>query len=161
MIYYLRHSLLSFFAILWLGIAPAHAIGGSAIVPYWHKSNNTVALVDVANVSSTTVNVSVKFYDTNGAAYTESSEGGSNFIFYGNFSGQDPVGNTASLSANTHGGIKIDSVGNNTYGYAVITWTSSGNEPVALVASAATDIHDGYGNRVAYTRSFIKDATPF
>lgn len=123
---------------------------GKAIVPFWQKSSTSKTLIDIVNVSSASVNVSVTLYKENVGTYTESTEGGTNLAFVWGFASQDPISSSATLASQADGEIAILCGGTSTGGYAVINWTSDSDVPTtALVATQRTEYLTS--NCTAYT----------
>ena len=138
------------------------AESGKAIVPFWMKRGDDYSTaIQISNISSDDVEVSVKFYAQDGSSYDESSEGGANISHALAFYGQDTVSSTATLGAKETGQVALNQAGDDKRGFAIISWTSANDEPIALVASSRVVTLDGYGAPQGIGFTLINQGVPF
>ncbi|MBM4053443.1 MAG: hypothetical protein FJ264_01975 [Planctomycetes bacterium] len=125
------------FSLIMTLVLPCTAIAGSSgkvIVPYWQKASNMKSVVSVSNISNSSVDVTISLFDENGNIYNESSESGTNlWVFWGLSS--SPLDTPVALASHKTGQLIIDKVGSSKGGYAIVQWSSTSNEAVALITT--------------------------
>lgn len=111
---------------------------GQAVVPSWLKSSTNYSQIELTNLSSEEVTVFITFYDVNGTVYNESSETGTNFTV--SVMSGDPLSTSgATLASGKTGTIEVSATGSFKKGYAIVSWSSSGDSRVALMGFVRND----------------------
>lgn len=108
----------------------------------WYKSGGGNFNVWVSNRSSHDVEISITLFRTNGTTYTESTESGSNISTFGSFT-TSPVENNVTLLPRNTGRIRVNNIGSEQFGYAVLTWSSE--ECLSNPLSVSTSYSDTTG----------------
>jgi len=133
-------------------LAPASALAGSgkAIVPYWVASPQHNTAINISNITDNTLNVSITFYDLNGAQVPNSS------VIYSNMLG----GNTQ-IGPKKTAGVALTGFSAISNGFAVITWSNSGtgNDVVGLTAHAFRHYSDA--SRASESSIPVNNGMPF
>lgn len=119
------------------------------LIPNWSKgAGPTITNIQFSNVSETNIQVQFKFYDTNGNAYTESSEAGTNISLY-NIG--DAVSGFSQLSAGHSASVSL-SGGSGMIGHGVVEWKADSCITPPLTVTMIYDFRDSANN---YSRSHV------
>lgn len=155
-------------AALLASVTPSVAASGSAVITFYRVYYSTastrtiVPQITVTNVSASDVVVTLKLWDKDGLA-VDSPSFGATVVAFPNFTSCNasstsctlPAGKSATFSFTSIAGVNVDR-----YGYGTLEWSSTGNEPAAIVADGMI-LHTEAAGQM-YTRTMvITKAQPF
>lgn len=106
---------------------------GVALMPHIFKNSINETHIIVTNISSEPVTVNIELIDSSGKRYDESAENGDNIRLFQSFSADPVTASGAVLGPYETGRVQIYK-GAEVRGFGKISWSSSADMQVALIA---------------------------